>query len=178
MSSITRQALLTIISFTALALVLLLTVSAEAKELKFLKVPGSATPTASEGKDVKQRQIVVESNEGSTPTAKKLADATPKAKVPEATPQTDADDEDDGAQAADAPDDAAPQASAAADDDDDAAPQASADDDDDDTAEAAAATPAPIPLTRARHGYGYGYGYGYRPAYDGYRYRPAYDGCD
>lgn len=162
MSSITRQALLTIISFTALALVLLLTVSAEAKELKFLKVPGSATPTASEGKDVKQRQIVVESNEGSTPTAKKLADATPKAKLPAATPQTDADDEDDGAQATDAPDDAAPQASAAA------------DDDDDDTAEAAAATPAPIPLTRARHGgYRYGYGYGY-----GYGYRPTYDGCD
>ena len=144
MPSITRQVLLTIMSFAALALVLLLTVSAEAKEFN-LKVPGSATPAASKGADIKQRQIVVESNAGSAPAAKQVADATPKAKLPEAKPQTDADDEDD-AQAADAP--AVPQASAATGDDDDG---------NDDTAEAA--TPAPIPLTR--HG-GSRYGHGLR----------------
>jgi hypothetical protein len=172
MSSIARQALLTIASFTALALVLLLAVSAEAKEFKLLKVPDS-TPAASKGTEIKQRQIVVETNEGSAPTAKQVADATPKAK-PEAKAPTNADDADDedGAQATDAPDDAAPQASAAD------------DEGDDETAEAAPAAPATIPLNRARYGgyrydhYGYGYGYGhYRYGYS-QGYRPAYDGCD
>jgi hypothetical protein len=135
MLSIARQALLTIASFTALALVLFLAVSAEAKELKVLKVPDS-TPAVSKGTEIKQRQIVVETNEGSAPTAKRVADATPKAKVPEAKAPTNADDEDDGAQATDAPDDAAPQASAAG------------DEGDDDTAEATTAIPAPISLTR------------------------------
>jgi len=167
MTSTTRQALLTLVSLSALALVLLMTVTAEAKDLtpggvpvgaKSIvapKAPRDAGAVASnDAADDQARQIVVEEKNGK-------ASAQP-AQLAELKPAADVTSEDAPAESAEP----APAAEALP------APQESvpAEQQVDDSDDAAAAYAYLSALYRAAHR-----SHGYSRSY---RHAPAYDDCD
>jgi hypothetical protein len=168
MTSTTRQALLTLASLSALALVLLMTVTAEAKDLTPGSVPVGAKSivapkaprdqVASSTADDQARQIVVEDKGGNA--------ATQPAQLAELKPAADVTSEDAPAESAEPAPAPAPAAEAPP------APQESvpAEQQADDSGDAAAAYAYLSALYRAAHR-----SHGYSRSY---RYAPAYDDCD
>ena len=164
MTSTTRQALLTLVSLSALALVLLMTVTAEAKDLTPGGVPVGAKSivapkaprdqVASSTADDQARQIVVEDKSGNAATqAAQLAELKPAADVASEAAPAESAEPAPAAEALPAPQESVP-----------------AEQQVDDSDDAAAAYAYLSALYRAAHR-SHGYSRSYRQA-------PAYDDCD